>query len=536
MQKTSSAPSEDAVVSITTSEDVKWHAVPGDSELLSQLDTSLSGLSSTEAAERLRQYGPNRLTPGHKPGFFRRLWNQLNNVLIFILLAAAAVTGGLQEWPEVGLILASIVINVAVGMFQEGKAEKAAEAIRSMLSPTATVIRDGERVSVDAEQLVVGDVVLFKSGDRVPADIRLVQVTNLQVQEAMLTGESLPVSKNLQPVSESAALGDRKCMAYSATTVMAGQGTGVVVATGDNAEIGRISKLVNQVKPIKTNLLVQLELLGRWLSVMVFIVVVAAFLLAKFKQHETFVEAFKSAVAIAVAIIPEGLAAIVTITLAIGTTVMARNNAIIRQLPCVETLGSLTVICSDKTGTLTKNQMTAVAIRTAANLYRITGSGYAPEGQFTTSDSQPLNSGQLAAVRTIMEGAVLCNDSSLSQSKAAGPSQKPDYIPSGAPTEVSLITAAMKAGIDHKGLCDSQPRLASVPFESAHKFMATVHDDAGKRVLYVKGAPDRLLPACSSQVSCDGDLNQTVPVDIKLWETEQAVLSRQGLRVLVLCR
>lgn len=524
---------KEASVSVKVNDEVAWHSCADPEEVLTKLNTSAEGLSTAEAQRRLEEYGPNRLTPPEKPGFFKRLWAQLNNILIFVLFGAAIVTAGLQEWAETGLILGVIIINVAIGMIQEGKAEKAAEAIKAMLSASANVLRDGERVSVEADLLVPGDVVLVKSGDKIPADMRLFEILNLQVQEAMLTGESVPTSKNLNSVAAESALGDRKCMAYSATTVMSGQGRGVVVATGDQAEIGKINKMVNQVENIKTNLVVQLEVLGRWLTVAVAIIAVAAFLLAKFYANESFSEAFKSAVAIAVAIIPEGLPAIVTITLAIGTTVMARKKAIIRQLPCVETLGSLTIICSDKTGTLTKNEMTVVAVRTASALYKVTGVGYAPTGSFTTSDGQPLSAEQLSGVRTMLEGTMLCNDSALST--AVNVVGKEDYVPQGAPTEVALITACMKAGLDIQTLKASQPRIASVPFESLHKFMATAHDNAGKRILYVKGAPDRLMPICSSQI-VDDDLNRTAPLDLKFWQDEQAQLSSQGLRVLALCR
>ncbi|WIA35644.1 hypothetical protein OEZ86_004058 [Tetradesmus obliquus] len=305
-------------IAIKPLHEIAWHTLQDD-QVLKQLDTSFEGISSEEATRRLQEYGLNALTPPKKPGFFAKLWAQLNNVLIFILLAAAVVTAGLQEWIETGLIIGVITLNVLIGMIQEGKAEKAAEAIKAMLSASANVLRDGKRFSIEADQLVPGDVVAIKSGDRLPADLRLLQVTNLQVQEAMLTGESVPISKNLIPVAEASGLGDRKCMAFSATTVSAGQGLGVVVATGDNAEIGKINKLVSQVENTKTNLLVQMEILGHWLATIVCIIALGAFLLAFFKAKEPFAHAFESAVAIAVAMIPEGLPELVTIVLALGT-------------------------------------------------------------------------------------------------------------------------------------------------------------------------------------------------------------------------
>ncbi|WIA10648.1 hypothetical protein OEZ85_010828 [Tetradesmus obliquus] len=527
-----------------------WHSKTTD-QILKELGTGVNGLSSQEAAQRLERYGPNALTPPKKPGFFAKLWAQLNNVLIFILLAAAVVVAGLQEWIEFGLILAVVTINVLIGMVQEGKAEKAAEAIKAMLSASATVLRDGKRISIDADQLVPGDVVFIKSGDKVPADLRMLQVTNLQVQEAMLTGESMPVSKNLSPAPERAGLGDRKCLAYSATSVSSGQGLGVVVATGDAAEIGQINKMVSEVDNVKTNLLVQMEILGRWLAIVVVAIAVGAFLLALLRAKEPFVDAFESAVAIAVAMIPEGLPALVTIVLALGTKKMADHNAIIRQLPCVETLGSLTVICSDKTGTLTKNEMTAVAVQSAGARYSITGVGYEPKGSFTR-DGQPVTAGDMSSVAALLEGCMLCNDSHLHQETM--PDGRQAWLPNGAPTEVALITAGLKAGLKLDALTAAKPRIASVPFESEHKFMATVHQagppsssgtGTSRRIMYVKGAPDRLLPMCSGQLAGNAGGSGSAaaaaaadlaPLDVEFWQRAQEELSSQGLRVLALCR
>ncbi|GBF92410.1 carbonate dehydratase [Raphidocelis subcapitata] len=542
--------------------EVPWHSLPADA-ILKRLDTSLDGLTAEEAAARLARFGPNALTPPKKAGFFKKLWDQLNNVLIFILLAAAVVTAGLREWIETGLIIGVVTINVAIGLVQEGKAEKAAEAIKAMLSSTANVVRGGQRFAVDASQLVPGDVVAVKSGDRLPADLRLLQVANLQVMEAMLTGESVPISKNLVVVEAASALGDRKCMGFSATTVSAGQGLGVVVATGDSAEIGKINRLVSQVESAKTNLIIQMEILGRWLASIVCLIALGAFLLAFLRAKESFSHAFESAVAIAVAMIPEGLPALVTIVLALGTKKMADHNAIIRQLPCVETLGSLTVICSDKTGTLTKNEMTVVALKSVGGLYRAQGVGYDPVGGFTKDGAELSSDAELAPVRALLEGAVLCNDSALATEAAPGGGTT--YTPNGAPTEVSLITAALKAGMDLPALKAAKPRIGSVPFESEHKFMATIHStgaDAppaarpagGKkgssptpagpsRVLYVKGAPDRLMPMCKGQLKGDGPEHfaatgpsALAPLDAAFWRQAQEELSSQGLRVLALCR
>ncbi|KAG2429432.1 hypothetical protein HYH02_014087 [Chlamydomonas schloesseri] len=574
-------------------DELPWHAIATGEEVAADLGSSVeSGLSTAEAERRMQVFGPNKLTEVEKISFWRRLWNQLNNMIVALLFAAAIVEGALEGWAEFGLILGVIAINTALGLYQEGRAEKAADAIKALLSPNATVLRDGQAAVLPAESLVPGDVVLLKSGDKVPADVRLLTAVNLQVQEAMLTGESVPVSKVLHPAPPAAGLGDRKCMCFSATNVVSGQGRGVVVATGDSAEIGQINKMVGTVESAQNNLVLQLEVLGRWLVLLVLVIGLIAFLLALLHADQGFKEAFESAVSIAVAVVPEGLPAMVTIVLAIGTTVMARNNAIIRQLPAVETLGSLNVICSDKTGTLTKNEMTVVALRTAATEYTVSGVGYEPVGEFSMlvpdkagdanangSRSQPLDGAQRTALQQLLKGTVLCNDSGLIKETpgevaiaiepegaaaadgavAGGGGKDKDkeqkapkaggavrYSPLGAPTEVALLTAAEKAGLPPAAeLKAAVPRVATVPFESEHKFMATVHREAdgtggggsggGKLVMYVKGAPDRLLPLCNTQIA-DNDLGRTAPLDPGFWKAQQAELSSRGLRVLALCR
>ncbi|KAI8462702.1 MAG: cation transporting ATPase [Monoraphidium minutum] len=540
----------DWVVDVHDVDEIPWHAVPSASEVVSELFAdAANGLGAAEAARRLSEFGPNALTQAERPGLLRKIWVQINSTVIWILFVAAIIKGAMQSWPEFGLVLAVIVINTAIGLFQEGKAEKAADAIKAMLSSNALAVRDGEPCTIPADQLVPGDVVIIKSGDKIPADLRLLEATNLQVQEAMLTGESVPVSKVLSPAPLAAGLGDRKCMCFSATNVVSGAARGVVVATGDSAEIGQINKMVSTVDTARNNLLHQLEILGRWLTVLVAAIALISFLLALLVRGFGVSGAFSSAVSIAVAIIPEGLPAVVTIVLAIGTTVMAHNNAIIRQLPAVETLGSLNIICSDKTGTLTKNEMTVVKVRTAASLFSVTGVGYAPVGSFSldtpgdaaaaaaaaadagaadapAAGGAPLGDAAAAALRALLEGAALCNDSTLS--KATDEAGVVTYSPLGAPTEVALLTAAEKAGISVKALKAAKPRVAS--------FMATVHDEGGRRVMYVKGAPDRLLPLCATQVTSDDLAAPPAPLDAGFWHDQQAALSSQGLRVLALCR
>lgn len=513
--------------------EMAWHSVPDAAGVLKELDSSVEGLTPEEAEARLAKYGRNALTPPKKPGFFYKLWEQVNNIMVWILLCSCIVVVALQQYIDFALILLVVVINITIGLAQEGKAEKAAEAIKAMLSATANVVRGGKRFSVEADMLVPGDIVSVKSGDRIPADMRLIEVNNLQVLEAMLTGESVPISKNLIPVQEASGLGDRKCMVFSATTVSAGQGLGVVVATGDNAEIGKINTLVSTVQNVKTNLVLQMEILGRWIACIVILIAVSAFLLAYLRVKQDATEAFKSAVSIAVAMIPNGLPALVTIVLAMGTSRMASHNAIIKQLPCVETLGSLTVICSDKTGTLTKNEMTLVAMRTVGGQIDVTGVGYAPTGSFNLGGHE-VDDERMSAVKAILEGTMLCNDSNLNYDGTS------IYTPVGAPTEVALITGGLKAGLCMDDVKKLKPRVHSVPFESEHKFMATVHQVGPKRVIYVKGAPDRIMPMCAGQLKgdtlADVHTNSMAPLDTGFWQHAQEQLSSRGLRVLALCK
>jgi magnesium-transporting ATPase (P-type) len=471
---------------------------------------------------------------------------------------SALVSGILSKWTEVSLIVIVISINVAIGIIQEGKAEKAAEALKAMLSPNCTVLREGGRKTIDAAELVPGDVVFLQSGDRVPADVRLFDVSKLQVLESLLTGESHPIPKNTQPVLPKAPLGDRKCMGFSATLIMSGQALGIVVETGDFSEIGQINSLVSGTESGRTNLTVQLEIFGRWISAIVAVIAVATLLLAYFVRGETIGTAFTSAVAVAVAIIPEGLPAVVTIVLAIATQAMARKNAIIKSLPAVETLGSVTVICSDKTGTLTKNEMTAVAVRTAKDHYTVTGVGYEPTGGLTTKDGQKLPSEDIEKLSQLILAGVLCSDADLREpgavivavenvesATASPPSTL--WTPVGDPTEVALITLSRKIGIvDTRGKRARIPRVVTVPFESEYKFMATGHaitaetisefpgQQIGQVVLCIKGAPDRLLSKCKFQATED-NVAQLIPVDEAFWQAEAAALSKKGLRVLALC-
>ena len=568
---------------VHASDAIAWHALPVE-QVLRLLETSEeTGLSDSEAQHRRdTMFGPNVLTPPKKISFLARVWAQVNNVLIWILLGSAIVCVILAKWAEVILILLVVSVNVIIGLIQEGKAEKAAEALKAMLSPQATVVRSGARKLVDAEELVPGDIIFLQSGDRVPADVRLCNVTKLQILEAVLTGESLPISKHTRPVLPLSPLGDRKCLGFAATLVMSGQGLGIVVETGDFAEVGKINALVSGVESGKTNLTVQLEIFGRWISSIVAVIAVSTLLVAVFGRGFPVGNAFTAAVAVAVAIIPEGLPAVVTIVLAIGTQSMARQHAIIKSLPAVETLGSVMVICSDKTGTLTKNEMTAVAVQTSDGLFRATGTGYSPHGTLVKQSAEegktsPCSAEALEGLKIVAVCGALCSDADLRAPTAAGTGGSSEvWTAVGDPTEVALITLCAKLGLDHKAMRIAVPRVGTIPFESEHKFMGTAHkahavksaiSDAnanasdssaasgvsrssitgvapGETVLFVKGAPDRLIPRCTMQLSqgaaeiaaIDGSVPSTVPADHSFWLQQAKELSSQGLRVLALCK
>ena len=504
------------------SQETPAHARPG-IEVLAQLGSSATGLSASEAAARLVRHGPNRLTERRRRGPLARFLLQFHNVLIYALLAAAAVTALLQEWIDAAVIVGVVLINAIVGFIQEGKAEKALDAIRRMLSLKAAVVRDGRLATVDAQTIVPGDVVVVQSGDRVPADLRLVRVKNLRVDEASLTGESVPVEKHPDPVAPDAALGDRTCMAYSGTFVTYGQATGVAVATGDATELGRISALLAEVEQIETPLLRKISAFGRWLTVAILLLAAGSFALGVGLRGYEPAEMFMAAVGLAVAAIPEGLPAIITITLAIGVQRMARRNAIVRRLPAVEALGSVTVICSDKTGTLTRNEMTLQSIETGADRFEVTGAGYEPRGQFLCGE-RAVDPAAHPALTELLRAGMLCNDAAVREESGS-------WVIEGDPTEAALVVAARKAGLDPHTETELRPRTDVIPFESEHRFMATLHHDhAGHGFVYLKGAPERVLELCAHE-RIDG---VDRPIDLDAWHTRIDALARQGRRVLAI--
>lgn len=470
---------------------------------IAALGSAPDGLTGAEAARRLAEHGPNRLPEAHSRGPLRRFLAQFHNVLIYVLIGAAVVTGALQNWVDTGVILAVVLANAVIGFIQEGKAEAAMAAVRGMLAPRAAVLRDGVRISIDGADLVLGDIALLEAGDRVPADLRVIEARGLAAQEAILTGESVPVEKGVSPVAAEAALGDRRSMLWSGTLLTQGTARGLVVATGANTEIGRIGGLIAGVEQLKTPLVEQMDHFARWLS---FLILLAAGLLLAygyFVAHHEFSEMFMAVVGFAVAAIPEGLPAVMTITLAIGVQAMARRNAIVRRLPAIEAVGSVSVICTDKTGTLTRNEMMVAAAETPEGLFEISGEGYSPEGTITP----PGNLTGLALA------AALCNDAEL---RLRGN----HWIVEGDPMEGALLAFSGKVTDDPRS---GTRRLDAIPFDSRHRYMAVLIEGPDAHATYVKGAPERILRMCAD-------------VDPKHWHDRAEVLALRGLRVLALAQ
>jgi magnesium-transporting ATPase (P-type) len=502
-----------------------WHAT-NTHEILAELGViSDLGLPSTEAAERLARHGPNQLPAPPRDSLLKRFLLQFHNVLIYILVAAAIGTALLGEWIDTGIIFGVVLINALIGVIQEGKAEKALDSIRAMLSPKAMVRRDGHKLTLDATLLVPGDIVLLKAGDRVPADLRLLESHSLRIDEALLTGESVPTEKTTAPVAENAGLGDRFCVAFSGTLVTYGRGLGVVIATGSATEIGKVSGLLSEVQTVTTPLIRQMDQFGRWLSAAIVLIAAGTFAFGWLVRGFDPSEMFMAAVSLAVAAIPEGLPAIMTITLAIGVQRMARRNAIIRRLPAVETLGSVTIVCSDKTGTLTKNEMTVQTVMTASDTYRVEGAGYTPEGAFLRDGEKIDPQKNHPVLAELLRAALLCNESSLRQKDGR-------WTLEGEPTEGSLVALGIKAGFDPRAIRSAHPRLASIPFDSAHKFMATLQRGDSGKFIVLKGAPEPVLAACATHRTRQGD----EPIDHSAWSSllhETASLGQRLLAVAI---
>lgn len=498
-----------------------WHNISLESAL-KQLGADASGLSQSMVIARLKKYGANRLPEAPKRSAFMRFLLQFHNILIYVLIGSAVITAFLDHWIDTGVILAVVVANAIIGFIQEGKAEKAMDAIRHMLAPHANVIRGGERTNIEGEQLVPGDIVLLEAGDKVPADLRILTAHGMSVQEAILTGESVPVEKHIKPVAEDAPLGDRSCMAFSGTLVTSGQGKGVVVATGDQTEIGRISGLLSEVETLTTPLVQQMGIFAKWLTI--FILLIAGLLLAYgyFVQHQDFTEMFMAVVGLLVAAIPEGLPAVLTITLAIGVQAMARRNAIVRRLPAIETLGSVSVICTDKTGTLTRNEMMVASILTHQHLFCLEGTGYEPKGTLKLKDIH-VSPIEYNVLEELAHSAALCNDAALHQHDGV-------WVVEGDPMEGALLAFSGKMDIDTRNEQAAWTRTDAIPFDAKHRFMATLnHNHECHACIFVKGAPEQILTMCENQRSMGG---KTEPLDISYWNTKAESIAALGQRVL----
>jgi len=499
-----------------------WHALPADT-VITDLASSREGLTSAEADARLARHGPNALPAAARKSLLWRFILQFDNLLIYVMIAGAAITAILGHYIDTAVILAVIIINAIIGVVQESKAESALDAIRGMISPRASILREGHRVTIDAAHLVPGDVLLLEAGDRVTADVRLIKARNLRIDEAILTGESVPTQKGTDTVAKVAALGDRRSMAFSGTLVTAGQGAGVVVATGPGSEIGRISALLSRVEQLETPLIRQMNNFAQQLTFAILALCVITLFFAVFARDYPLDLAFLAVVSMAVSAVPEGLPAVMTITLAIGVQRMAARNAIIRHLPAVETLGSVSTICSDKTGTLTRNEMTVTRVVLADHAYDVGGVGYAPKGGFSLdgSEADPTADPALAnAART----AILCNDAALRERDG-------QWSVDGDPMEGALMAFGLKAGFEREQLSRSLPRLDEIPFDAAHRYMATLHHGHdGTAFACIKGAPERVLDMCRTQATGSGE----APLDKAYWLRAVDALARNGQRVLAL--
>ncbi|WP_421864286.1 cation-transporting P-type ATPase [Motiliproteus sp.] len=498
-----------------------WHALT-ESEAEQLLDSQADqGLSADESVRRLNQVGPNTLTQKQDQNPFLLFLQQFNQPLVYILLGASLITALLQEWVDSGVIFGVVLVNAVIGFLQESKAMKAIRALSQAMVSEATVIRDGLKQRISSTELVPGDIVVMQSGDKVPADIRLLRSRELQIDESALTGESVPVEKQLGAVAEDCVLADRRNMAYGSTLVTYGTATGVVVATGDHSEIGRINELIATAEILATPLTRRISQFSH-LLLRVILALAAFTFLVGILRGESWIDMFMAAVALAVGAIPEGLPAALTITLAIGVGKMAKRHAIIRKLPAVETLGSTTIICSDKTGTLTQNQMTVQEIHAAGLKLSVSGVGYAPEGSFRLDDEDYLPQSHPALLECLKAG-LLCNDSQLVEADEG-------WRIEGDPTEGALITSAYKAGLTSDGLQQALPRIDTIPFESQHQYMATLHQQTdGKRRVYLKGSAESLISRC---INALGETGETTELDKTGCHRDVETMAANGMRVL----
>lgn len=489
-------------------------------EMNNEKKESSLGLTQGEAATRLTQHGSNVIPTGPKRSALKRFMSQFNNILIYILLLSAIITGLLQHWVDTAVIVSVIAVNALIGFIQEGKAEDALASIRKLLSPQALVVRDGRQQRIDASQLVPGDAVILAAGDKVPADLQLVSVSSLRIQESILTGESLDIDKNVQDGTADKSSG----IAYAGTLVTYGSGTGIVTATGGTTEIGRISQSVGAVEAPETPLTQKLGRLFRYLALMIVVAALGAFVFGVYVRKLPVDEMFMVMIGIAVSAIPEGLPAAISITLAIGVRLMARRNAIIRHLPVIETLGNTSVICTDKTGTLTHNELVVSHVVMADHAFTVSGVGYAPDGKFMLEGAE-VKLTDYPAAHGMLHGAVLNNDAALQQEENA-------WVLHGDPTEGALMAFALKADHTREQVQGEFPRKAAIPFSAEQQYMATSHADGdGQGIIYVKGAPEKILAMCNHQMDGAGNTQQLQP---EYWRGKVNVLAGTGERVLAI--
>ncbi len=503
-----------------------WHHLP-EAEVADLLDSQPdTGLDTFDIDGRREKFGANTLTIKKGKGPLLRFFLQFHQALVYILLVAIGVKLYLDDWVAAGVIFGVVLLNAIIGFVQEGKALSALAALSLALKTEATVLRSGEKQRIDARELVPGDIVLLQSGDKVPADMRLLDSRELQIDESALTGESVPVSKQVSVLGHDTLLADRTNMLHSSTLVTYGTGQSVVVATGDDTEIGRISKLISSAEVLATPLTRKIARFSHILLIVILVLATITFLVG-LSHGESWESLFMASVSLSVAMIPEGLPAVMTITLAIGVSRMAKRNAIIRHLPAVETLGSTTVICSDKTGTLTRNEMTVQQIWAAKENFASCGIGYAPEGGFTHND-QIIEISTKPALLECLQAGLLCNDAVLKQNEQA-------WVIAGDPTEGALLVSARKAGLDTSELLKKMPRLDAIPFESQYQYMATLHANtvSGENIIYLKGSVESVLMRCHSLLDNSASYSPLDPVEIN---TQVEYMAGQGLRVLAFAR
>ncbi|MDV6014263.1 HAD-IC family P-type ATPase [Haloechinothrix sp. LS1_15] len=501
------------------------HSATADEVLVALRSDSSAGLTPDESRERVSRYGRNELPRAAGPGVLRRWWNQIRNPLVLVLVAAGTTTLAIGHYVDSAVIFGVVVLNAIVGYVQESRARQALDALTRLVRTDCTVLRAGQRHTVPSAELVPGDVVMLEAGDRVPADARLLATRDLECDESALTGESLPAAKTTEPVPERAPLASRSCLVHSGTLVTRGTARAVVVATGLDTEIGAVQGMVAAAEAPPTPLTRKLTKFSKQLTVAIVAVAVVTFAAGVLRGSAP-VEMFIAAVALAVAAIPEGLPAVVTVVLAIGVVRMSRRRAVVRHLPAVETLGSTTVICSDKTGTITANEMTVVDVIAAGEVYSVSGTGFSPEGELNHRDSPIDLLGHPALVECLVT-AVLCNDAELRHEQGR-------WHAVGDPTEVALLTVAGKAGLDWTVLRRNAARVDELPFESQRRMMATLNRESDGTVIgHAKGAVERIVEWCDSAMAPD---ESRVPLDTDAVLERAHTLAAQGLRVLACAR